>query len=169
MLKRFCFFIVLVVITGCSNPNKEKADEYFGRGTTLMQEGNYSEAITYLQLNIQYDKSHYQAYNLIGNCYDYLGEYDNAIESYRKANDIEENAVALNNLGNSYCNKGQYMDAVDYYKKAVDIDPKFGSPWYNMGKAYLYLNMRDEGMECIKKAAKLTHKAAQNYLKYNTD
>lgn len=164
-MKKFFLFLLVVTLWGCSDENREKAYNYFGRGNTLMEGQQYSQAIDEFKLALQYDSKMYAAYNLMGNCYDYLGNYEEAIKCYNASNDITENAYAMNNLGNAYCNKGQYQKAIEYYEKSVDLDPKYASPLYNMGKAYLALNNESEGLKYIEKAAALTHRGAREFLK----
>ena len=58
------------------------------------------------------------------------GEYDKAIELYRKALEIKEKvlgkehpstATSYNNIGLAYYNKGKYDKAMEFYRKAEKI------------------------------------------------
>ena len=56
---------------------------------------------------------------------DNLGKYNEAIEYYDKALEIDpENAEALNNKGVALDDLGKYNEAIEYYDKVLEIDPK---------------------------------------------
>ncbi|HOP49047.1 MAG TPA: tetratricopeptide repeat protein [Ignavibacteriales bacterium] len=166
MNKKFYLIVLIILFISYGNDkNREIALEHFGKGAYEMEQKNYTKAIEEFQISLQYDPNNHTTYNYLGNCYDYINEFDEAIRCYLKSIDIEENAYAYNNLGNSYTNKSDYKKAEEYYKKAIDLDPKYAPPLYNLGKLYFFLRREKEGLEYIKKAAGLTYKPAQKFLK----
>jgi tetratricopeptide (TPR) repeat protein len=58
----------------------------------------YKEAIVYYKKCIELKPSYALAYNNLGLCYSYTGQYQKAYECWRKAVDLGENVYALNNL-----------------------------------------------------------------------
>ncbi|MBI3815111.1 MAG: tetratricopeptide repeat protein [Nitrospinae bacterium] len=81
------------------------------------------------------------------------GQYEEAIECYKKAVDIKEDShEAWNNMGTAYSDLGQYKEAIENYKKAVDIKKDSHEAWYNMGNAYSKLGQYEEAIESYKKA-----------------
>ncbi|GCL48145.1 tetratricopeptide repeat protein 28 like [Microcystis aeruginosa NIES-3787] len=70
---------------------------------------------------------------LLGNCYDYLGQYEQAIDYHQQSLAIDEEmgnrqggASSLGNLGNCYHSLGQYQTAIKYYLQCHDISKKMG-------------------------------------------
>jgi len=62
---------------------------------------------------------------LLGNCYFSNDMYNLALESYMKANELEEKGSAwvLSNIGNIYNNLGLFALAIEYFTKAQELDP----------------------------------------------
>jgi len=77
-----------------------------------------------------------QDYDNIGVAYKGMGEYDRAIEYYRKAIAILEGIspehillpAPYNHIGIAYGYKGDYRRAVEYHEKALRIQRKWGGP-----------------------------------------
>src|SRR3990172_5870444 len=69
--------------------------------------------------------------------YDINKEYDNAIEAYTKAIQLDPNyAEAHYNRGLSYSSKGQYDKAVEDYSRAIIINPNYTDAYYRRGRTY---------------------------------
>lgn len=164
-IKLVVFFILLTFTSCTKDRNKEIALDYYGKGSYEMEKKNYYQAIEYFKESLKYDPNNYTTYNQLGNCYDYINQFDDAILCYQKSIEIKENAIAYNNLGNSYTNSSEYQKAEEMYKKAIELDPKYSPPLYNLGKLLIFIKREKEGIEYIKKAADLTYKPAQRFLK----
>jgi len=64
------------------------------------------------------------------------GAYDQAIQSYEKALDINPNHLEANlRLGLVYGSLGHYEEAIRYTRKAASINPGY-LPFYNLGLIY---------------------------------
>ncbi len=70
---------------------------------------------------------------LLGNCYDYLGQYEQAIAKHQQHHDISEEigdrqgvAISLGNLGNCYYSLGQYEKAIAYHQQSLEISEEIG-------------------------------------------
>ena len=101
------------------------------------------------------------AYNLLGNIYNRLGEFEQAKEYYLNAFSVVTDSIIieriksfnLNNMGVVSFKLGDYQGALIYYLQALEIakaknDP-FELPFYysNYREAYLELNKLDEALE----------------------
>ncbi len=73
----------------------------------------------------------------IGLVYDNKGEYEKALENYKKCLEIRTKvlgpesidvATTLNNIGIVYKNKGEYDQALDNYNKCLEIRTKVLGP-----------------------------------------
>ncbi len=64
------------------------------------------------------------------------GEYDRAIELYKRAIGIQPNtALFYNNMGNAYGLKGQRQEALDAIRKALALKPNYPEAHMNLGLA----------------------------------
>jgi len=99
-------------------------------------------------------------YNL-GNAYDYLKRYNDAIEAYRQALRINpKDADAWWSLGFAYRSLERYNDAIEAYRQALGINPEFAEAWYNLGNAYDYLKRYNDAIEAYRQALRIDPKDA---------
>ena len=73
-----------------------------------------------------------------GDTYRMQGKYDEAIEAFTKAIELDDEYVFSSyvNLGVVYFEKGEYDKAIDACTKAIELDPGFIGAYYNRGGAY---------------------------------
>jgi tetratricopeptide (TPR) repeat protein len=106
-----------------------------------------------------------EAYAMAGSIYaDEKREYDEAIEYFKKAIELDSQGVsAYNNLGNAYYNKKEYDRAIDYFKKAIELDPKNKYAYTLLGYVYSDKDQYDKAIECYKKLIEICPKSAWIY------
>jgi tetratricopeptide (TPR) repeat protein len=91
-----------------------------------------------------------------GNVHALNGEYEEAIECYLKALEIQPHHVnALNNLGNAYLAKRQFKLALERYERALALDPKDDVAWGNRGIAHGCQGEYSKAVECFKRSLDL--------------
>ncbi len=78
------------------------------------------------------------AWELLKEAYQYQmgGEYDMAVELYKRSLDLHPTAEAYTFLGWAYRYQGKLDEAIAECKKAIQVDPDFGNPYNDIG-AYL--------------------------------
>ncbi|MGB5100610.1 MAG: tetratricopeptide repeat protein, partial [Methanothrix sp.] len=65
-----------------------------------------------------------------------LGQFENALESYKRALEINPRSFkALNNRANVLYRIGRYDEAIDDFRKALEINPQLIDAWCGMGNA----------------------------------
>jgi Tfp pilus assembly protein PilF len=70
--------------------------------------------------------------------YQRLGDFENALVSYREVLQRDEvNVEAHNNLGVLYRDKGLYDEAIRHFQRAIAIDPRYARARNNLGVVYL--------------------------------
>lgn len=65
-----------------------------------------------------------EAHNNLGDVYENLARYDEAIAEYEKASKLQPKmATPLFSLGDVYLKTGRYQEAIEYYDRGLDLDP----------------------------------------------
>lgn len=112
------------------------------------------------------------SYSNIGVIYDYLGDYDRALNYYKKALEIDEKvlggkhadiAMSYNNIGSIYQFKGDHSTALKYYQKALQVDkevlgeehPDLADIYNNIGSIYYYNGSFDLAGDYYEKALRI--------------
>ncbi|MZG30923.1 MAG: tetratricopeptide repeat protein [Nitrospinae bacterium] len=94
-------------------------------------------------------------YNNVGEAYDKLGKYDEAIIEFKEALKINPNYFfGLNNLGNIYGKQRKLPEAIDYFKKALKQKPDYSPAHYNLARALHLSGKRQEAAESYRKSIK---------------
>ncbi|GAH51635.1 unnamed protein product, partial [marine sediment metagenome] len=138
---------------------KDKKDfdyayEAYGKALYFMNKREYKKALPYLEIVIEIEPA--AAYFPIGICYEKLGAYTKAVETYKQAISLNpDKASGHYNLGLVYDNLGLYEDARESYIKAVRIDPDYAEAHYSLGVAYVILGFRIFGIEAYKQAVRI--------------
>jgi tetratricopeptide (TPR) repeat protein len=94
-------------------------------------------------------------YNNIGEAYDQLGKYDEAIAEFEGALKINPNYFfGLNNLGNIYGKQRKLQEAITYFKRALEQKPDYSPAHYNLARALHLTGKREEAAESYRKSIK---------------
>jgi tetratricopeptide (TPR) repeat protein len=104
-----------------------------------------------------------EEYFKLGNDYYRQDKYNNAIEAYRKAIELNPDyAEAYYNLGIVYGKQGDYVEAIKKFGKAIELKPGYAEAYDKLSIAYNYQGIvcskRDEyvnAIEAYKEAIKL--------------
>jgi tetratricopeptide (TPR) repeat protein len=110
-----------------------------------LKTGQYDETIAICDKVLTENKlsGHFRAYNLKGLAQKYLGEYENALDSYLLAetlqNSVADTAVLYNNIGNLYITLNMPLEALNYLSEAINLNPDFAESYGNTAIAYAIL------------------------------
>jgi tetratricopeptide (TPR) repeat protein len=85
-----------------------------------------------------------------------LGKYQQAIECFDKAIEINPNDVNIwNSKGTALANLGKYQQAIECFDKAIEINPNDVNIWNSKGTAFHYLSKYQQAIECFDKAIEI--------------
>lgn len=104
------------------------------KAATLFKEQKYPEALDiYLSLYKKSPKT--EKYSIFcGNCFDAMGNNDQALQYYKKASKINPiSHTALNALANIYYSRGDYENSEKFTQKILKTNPQDVSALLNMG------------------------------------
>jgi len=98
----------------------------------------YTTAISRLRRVIELDPNMMRAYNNLGLCYDALGQFDEAIQSFTRAIELnrrqkQPSAWQALNLAVSLISLNRLDEAVARLHEALSYDPKFSQAHYELG------------------------------------
>jgi tetratricopeptide (TPR) repeat protein len=98
-------------------------------------------------------------WNELGSIYLNTGAYDEAINSFKKAIELDETyGWSYNNLATLYIRQGQYKDAIPLYQKGLKYIQEAKAKallWNRLGDAYRRLNEHDRAAAAYRKAMEL--------------
>jgi tetratricopeptide (TPR) repeat protein len=130
--------VCIIILMAFLDPFADRVNE----GNTNYHDKKYLDAEKSYTQAEQYLPSSKSAPDLAFNQGDaryMLGDYDGAIENYRKALDSTNKDVqkkALFNIGNSYLKKGDKNSAADAYMASLAIDSKYDNAKKNLENLY---------------------------------
>jgi tetratricopeptide (TPR) repeat protein/uncharacterized RDD family membrane protein YckC len=132
------------------------AQSFFDKGLKELWQENWSAALTYFQKAKEKDSQNADVWFYLGYCYDELGRWQDAIESYKQAIRIKPDyALAHYNLGVAYDKLGRYQDAIESSKQAIRIKPDYAEAHYNLGYCYGSLGRWQDAIESFKQAIRI--------------
>ena len=158
---------VIGVVTS-STREREVRNYSFAISVKLIKDRISSKSITAIKESGLEDYINTAMYwNRLGLAYYESGKYEEAIESYKQAIEIDPDlALAHYNLGAVYSESGKYEEAIKPYKRAIRIDSDFAIAHYNLGLSYLLLNDIDSALKQYKILKKLDTEWAKMLLDY---
>lgn len=138
----------------------EDGDLLLEKASSLYLDGDYREAEKVIKKAlgkhfVKYDRA--EAYAVLGNIYNQLDYFQDAIEAYQKALELNPNSGKYwTNLGVAYRLTAQYDKAESCYKKALELDPDYPELYTSLGAFHLTHTMKfSEAIVYLEKAIKL--------------
>src|SRR6202048_3330069 len=80
------------------------------------------------------------------------GDYDRAVELYRRSLDLYPTAETHTFLGWTFHFQGKIDEAIAECKRAIAIDPEFGNPYNDIGSYLIGLERFDEAIPWLERA-----------------
>ncbi|CAF1379683.1 unnamed protein product [Adineta steineri] len=129
------------VILEQMNKDEEKAYIYYQLGWIKIDQGNYTQAISFYEKAIKiYEKANCSIPILLINCY--------------------------NNIGEVYRKMGEYIKALRYNEKVLEIKEKtlpsnnleIATSYNNIGLVYRNMDMHSKALSCVEKSLKIRQK-----------
>ena len=126
-----------------------ETEELFQKGNSLLEEGHLLEAIDIYAEVVDADSGHMNAYANRGLAHSYLEDYEQAIEDFTKALELDpirknpELPTLFLNRGFAYSNAGEIEKAFEDYGQALSINSTFAEAFCNRGM----LNQKQKLME----------------------
>lgn len=115
---------------------------------------DYAQARHHLRMMLEEGFESPQIHSSLGYAYWCMGQYDEAVEHYEKALELDENhATTLNSLGYILTEQGDRMnDALEYCQKALSLDPLNPNYLDSMGWACFKTGRYEDAVTYLSKA-----------------
>jgi len=95
------------------------------------------------------------------------GEFDRAVEFYKRSLAAHPTAEAHTFLGWTYHFQGKVEDAISECKRAIEVDPEFGNPYNDIGSYLISLGRLDEAVPWLEQAIKAPRYEPRHYPYFN--
>jgi len=106
-----------------------------------------------------------QNHNNLGDYYGRRGDFEKAIEEFKRAIELNPNyAGAYHNLANAYRHVGETDWAIENYQKAAELNPNLWQSHQNLAVSYFDRGQLDLAEENMKKAIEVNPENANLYL-----
>ncbi len=109
------------------------------------------------------------AWELLKEAYQYQmgGDYDMAVELYKRSLDLHPTAEAFTFLGWTHRMQGKIEDAIAECKKAIQVDPDFGTPYNDIGAYLIEKGEYDEAIPWLERALQSRRYDSYHYPHYH--
>ena len=95
------------------------------------------------------------------------GDYENAVELYRRSLAAHPTAEAHTFLGWTYHFQGKVEEAISECKQAIEVDPDFGNPYNDIGAYLISLGRFDEAVPWLERAIEAPRYDPRHYPHFN--
>jgi len=144
------------------------APAYFNKANSLANQGRYKEAIHCYEETFKLEKPEAITYCYIGECYEKLKNFDQALINYNRAIAIDPNlSDAWMGMGIVLDQQDKLTEGIHYLKKAVELSKENADYYYVIGDAYQKLGFFEEAESAYKKVTELDPAIETIWLDYS--
>ena len=123
-LRLTAFIVIAILISsavGCSSLSE--AERAYNKGTDIFRQGLFEGAVPHYTTAIQLDPNYADAYSSRGGLYSILGQYEDALQDFEKAIQLDPDSGPYIYRGITYSELGEYQKAINDYTRLIQIDP----------------------------------------------
>ena len=140
------------------------ANSYYQIGFAYYMKEDDNNSLKFMDLSINKDPKQIAPYFIKGSTLYYMGKYENAIEVFINALEINPNdPQSLIGLGDSYYKLKKIELALEAYKKAVEQENSPDRPYSMVAQIYSDLDFKDKALEAYYKVKSNVSKDSDSY------
>jgi len=145
--------------------DNEFASAYFNKANTLANSGKFRQAIeVYMEL-LYLEDDNEQVVCYIGECHEKLEEWDEAMNYYGKALEInQEYGDAWLGEGMVLFAMGKHYESLYNVEKAISYSPDNPQYWYALGNIWSKLDRRADAINAYRKAVDLDSEDTESWI-----
>lgn len=150
------FSLIFITAAGCGKNNAQRAKAELDEGLRILQGIDPSapnaeeirKAEDHLSAAIRIDEKLAKAHCALGTAYSFEKQNQKALQSYKKALDIEPNyTVCLDRMGLVYQKLGEKEKAERYFLKAAATDATYADAHFNLAVLYEEENKNEQAVQ----------------------
>ncbi|MGK7893918.1 MAG: tetratricopeptide repeat protein [Xenococcus sp. (in: cyanobacteria)] len=139
-----------------SNNQVDAADIYLQQALAYREEAQWAEAIQACENALQLNPKLAEAYKLLGDASQSLGQFSTAIGYYGNAIAVKPDyPEAYANLATLYAQQQQWQQALDYYQKALELNPDLPEVYKHVARVWQNLGEPEKAQRMLAKAQRL--------------
>lgn len=140
------------------NPNNVQS--HINLGIIYQMQGKIEEAITAFEKSLQLQPKRFDIYMLLGPLYEHKDEYQEALHTYQRYEQIETNLPApiYAAMAGVHLQLNNIEEAKNYATKGIQTDNNSWRSHYLLGRAYSELNEHKKQLEHYQEAVKIIDK-----------
>ncbi len=91
------------------------------------------------------------------------GDYNRAIESFKKLVDLNRTASSCYKLGVAYDNSGSLQEAIEAFRGAIELDAGYLDAHYKLAEVYSGMENFGEAVRCLTRATEVNGQNAETF------
>jgi tetratricopeptide (TPR) repeat protein len=96
------------------------------------------------------------------------GDYERAIESFKKLVDLNKTAGACYKLGVAYNNNGNLQEAIEAFRGAIELDASLLNAHYKLAEVYASMENFGKAVRCLTRATEVDSQSAETFFRLGT-
>jgi tetratricopeptide (TPR) repeat protein len=149
--------LLLLLFPGACSPS---ADELINKGKSLMDEGEFGEAVSYFDRAIEQAPEQAEAYNLRAVARFEQENYQQAVSDFSEAIRLDSsNYMPYYNRGNAYQEQEKLQQALQDYSRAISIKANEKDVYLNRGVVYFKTGNYQQALDDFNFALRLEEEA----------
>jgi Tfp pilus assembly protein PilF len=135
--------------------NPENATLWKDLGALYLEDPDYGKAQDAVEKALEIKPEYADAWALLSKVHLGLKNTEQALETAKKAVQLQSSADTWVQLGTTYIEIGNYSEAENAIQKALSLDPKSSTAWDELAKICEHYGEPEKAAECRKKAGEL--------------
>ena len=142
--------------TGNTNIAWETVQLYIEQALDSYDNSQWEETASACQKILEIFPEMAEAYKILGNALQRMGDTGKAMECYAKGLKIQPDlAVVYAGIGNLYYQQQKWLKAKEYYQKATIINPRYAEAYHNLADVWQQLEQPMKAEFCKQRAASM--------------